>query len=67
VAERVKQQLGPELTGRAATEVEERCRTFAYQELLSLIREDLKSFGIEFESWFSEASLVTRGHPTGLG
>ena len=61
VAERVKQQLGPELTGRAATEVEERCRTFAYQELLRLIREDLKSFGIEFESWFSEASLVNSG------
>jgi arginyl-tRNA synthetase len=57
----VKQQLGPELTGRAATEVEERCRTFAYQELLSLIREDLKSFGIEFESWFSEAALVNSG------
>ena len=61
VAERVKQQLGPELAGRAATEVEERCRTFAYQELLRLIREDLKSFGIEFESWFSEASLVNSG------
>ncbi|MCI0427991.1 MAG: arginine--tRNA ligase, partial [Nitrospiraceae bacterium] len=61
VAERVKQQIEPELTGRAATEVEERCRTFAYQELLSLIREDLKSFGIEFESWFSEASLVNSG------
>ena len=61
VAERVKQQLGPELTGRAATEVEERCRTFAYQELLGLIREDLKSFGIEFESWFSEAALVNSG------
>ena len=61
VAERVKQQLGPELTGRSATEVEERCRTFAYQELLSLIREDLKSFGIEFESWFSEAALVNSG------
>ena len=61
VAKRMKQQFGSELTGRAATEVEERCRTFAYQELLSLIREDLKSFGIEFESWFSEASLVSSG------
>ena len=61
VAERVKQQLGPELAGCAATEVEERCRTFAYQELLSLIREDLKLFGIEFESWFSEAALVNSG------
>jgi len=61
VAERVKQQLGAELTGRPLSEVEERCRTFAYQELLSLIREDLKSFGIEFESWFSEASLLNSG------
>jgi arginyl-tRNA synthetase len=61
VAERVKQQLEPELAGRPAAEVEERCRIFAYQELLGLIREDLKSFGIEFESWFSEASLVNSG------
>ena len=61
VAERVKQQLGPELTGRPAAEVEERCRTFAYRELLRLIREDLRSFGVEFESWFSEASLVNSG------
>ncbi|HXT67157.1 MAG TPA: arginine--tRNA ligase [Nitrospiraceae bacterium] len=61
VAERVRQQLGAELTGRPLSEVEDRCRTFAYQELLSLIREDLKSFGIEFESWFSEASLLNSG------
>ena len=61
VAERVKQQLGPELAGRSAPEVEERCRMFANQELLRLIRDDLKSFGIEFESWFSEASLVNSG------
>jgi len=66
VAEQVKQQLGSELSGRAATEVEERCRTFANQELLRLIREDLKSFGIEFESWFSEASLVNSGAVQGV-
>ena len=64
----MKQQLGPELDGLSATEVEERCRAFAYQELLSLIREDLKSFGIEFDSWFSEAVLADlRGRRTGLG
>ncbi|MBI3356878.1 MAG: arginine--tRNA ligase [Nitrospirae bacterium] len=38
--------------------VSEYCRDLAYQELLSLIRDDLKSFGIEFQSWFSEASLL---------
>jgi arginyl-tRNA synthetase len=31
----------------------------AYQELLNLIRDDLKAFGIEFKSWFSEASLLS--------
>lgn len=61
MAERLRQQLEPKLTGRPTEEVEERCRIFAHQELLRLIREDLKSFGIEFESWFSEASLVNSG------
>ena len=59
VAERVKQQLGDALAGHSPAEVEERCRALAYQELLGLIQEDLKSFGIEFQSWFSEASLLT--------
>ncbi len=58
VAERVKQQLG-DAAGLSPGEIEERCRTLAYQELLGLIREDLTSFGIEFQSWFSEASLLT--------
>ena len=40
-------------------QIEERCRALAYQELLNLIREDLKAFGIEFDSWFSEASLLS--------
>jgi arginyl-tRNA synthetase len=59
VAERVKQELGDALAGLSPGEIEERCRALAYQELLGLIREDLKSFGIEFQSWFSEASLLT--------
>lgn len=59
VAERLKRELGDALAGLSPGEVEERCRALAYQELLGLIREDLKSFGIEFQSWFSEASLLT--------
>jgi len=58
VAERIKQQLGDRST-LAPAELEERCRTTAYQELLNLIRSDLKAFGIEFQSWFSEASLLS--------
>ncbi|WP_455388029.1 arginine--tRNA ligase [Petrachloros mirabilis] len=59
VAERVRQQLGDTAVGLSPAEVEERCRALAYQEMLGLIRDDLKSFGIEFQSWFSEASLLT--------
>jgi len=59
VAERVKQQLGDAVAGLSSAEVEERCQVLAYRELLELIREDLTSFGIEFQSWFSEASLLT--------
>jgi arginyl-tRNA synthetase len=59
VAERVKQRLGETVAGLPPAEVEERCRALAYEELLGLIRDDLASFGIEFQSWFSEASLLT--------
>jgi arginyl-tRNA synthetase len=59
VAERVRQQLGDTAAEMVSADVEERCRALAYQELLGLIRDDLKSFGIEFQSWFSEASLLT--------
>ena len=59
VAERVKQRLGGALAELSPGEREERCRTLAYEELLGLIRDDLTSFGIEFQSWFSEASLLS--------
>lgn len=58
VAERIKQQLGDVAGGLEPADLEARCRALAYQELLGLIRDDLKSFGIEFQSWFSEASLL---------
>lgn len=58
VAERIKQQLGDTAKDQAPAEVEEQCRMFAYREMLAQIREDLNSFGIEFQSWFSEASLL---------
>jgi arginyl-tRNA synthetase len=58
VAERIKQQLGDTVKDLAPAELEEQCRMFAYREMLAEIREDLNSFGIEFQSWFSEASLL---------
>jgi arginyl-tRNA synthetase len=58
LAERIRQQLGDAEGGLEAIDLEERCRTLAYEDLLGLIRDDLKSFGIEFQSWFSESSLL---------
>ena len=58
LAERIKPQLDA-MPGVSSAQLEERCRALAYQELMGLIRDDLKSFGIEFESWFSEASLLS--------
>jgi arginyl-tRNA synthetase len=57
VAERIKGMLGGVPGTSSPADLEGRCRMLAYQEMLGLIREDLTSFGVEFESWFSEASL----------
>jgi len=35
--------------------------TFALQKLLEAIRHDLEDFGIQFDTWYSEASLVAKG------
>jgi arginyl-tRNA synthetase len=59
LAERAKQRFGARLDDLPPAEAEARCRDFAYQEMLAVIRRDLTAFGIEFESWFSEAALLT--------
>ncbi|HEY6083781.1 MAG TPA: arginine--tRNA ligase, partial [Nitrospira sp.] len=57
VAERIRQRLAN--NSEPPADVEEHCRALAYQEMMSLIRDDLQAFGITFESWFSEASLLS--------
>jgi len=58
VAQQIKEQLAREASNLAPADLEARCRALAYQELLGLIRDDLTAFGIEIQSWFSEASLL---------
>jgi arginyl-tRNA synthetase len=58
VAQQIKEQLDPIAGELTPADLETRCRTLAYQILLGLIRDDLRSFGIEIQSWFSEASLL---------
>lgn len=61
VARRVADRLGAALLALPQEEAENRCREAAYAELLSAIRKDLKEFGIEFDSWYSEAKQLTSG------
>jgi arginyl-tRNA synthetase len=61
VAAHVQERVGASLLALPADQAEERCRALAYEELSGLIREDLRAFGIEFDSWFSEASLLASG------
>lgn len=61
VAAHVRDRAGATLLDLPAEAAEQRCRELAYEELLDLIRQDLRSFGIEFASWFSEASLLSSG------
>lgn len=61
VRARVKAEQGEDLLSLPTVEAEERSKNVACRELLTLIREDLETFGITFESWFSEASLLSSG------
>jgi arginyl-tRNA synthetase len=61
VAERIRAAEGDRLASMPAEDAEARCRELAYRELLGLIRDDLRSFGLEFDSWVSEASLIASG------
>lgn len=61
VAGQVREQAGDSLLGLPAGQAEQRCRELAYKDLLEKIQTDLRSFGIAFDAWFSEASLLASG------
>jgi arginyl-tRNA synthetase len=61
LAARIQAAEGDRLLDLPPSESEKQVRDLAYRELLSLIRHDLEDFGITFESWFSEASLLASG------
>ncbi len=61
VAARVRGQVGDAWLDIPSEEAERQCQDLAYRQLLVQIKEDLRAFGIEFDSWFSEASLLSSG------
>ncbi|MGQ0810495.1 MAG: arginine--tRNA ligase [Nitrospiraceae bacterium] len=61
IASHLAAQVGSTLLDLPVREAEERCKDMAYRGMLELIQRDLHSFGISFESWFSEAALLASG------
>lgn len=61
VAESVAKTHGQTLLDGSSDKAETLCAQLASQMLLDRIKEDLATFGVEFETWFSETSLHTTG------
>ncbi|MEE8124469.1 MAG: arginine--tRNA ligase [Nitrospirales bacterium] len=59
LAETVADTHGQALLDRPPEEAEDLCASMACQILLDRIKEDLRTFGVSFETWFSETSLHT--------
>lgn len=66
IAERVQERLGAELANLPAEQAEQQCQEFAYREMMEAIRQDLRAFGVTFDTWFSEASLLSAGAVTSV-
>ncbi len=62
VAQALVQEVGASLLELNSEEAERRSADFACTKLLQQIRQDLHVFGIEFDEWYSEASLIGAGH-----
>jgi arginyl-tRNA synthetase len=61
IAERLAQESGSTLLDLSGEEAESQCAAFACQRLLENLKEDLQVFGIQFDSWYSEARLHDSG------
>jgi arginyl-tRNA synthetase len=57
----IKMQNGDRLLGQPEEDALMECARFAAAKILDGIRDDLKSFGLEFDCWFSEQSLYDSG------
>ena len=57
IARELKQEHGSKLLEKPEEEAVVIAREFALEQMLELIRQDLKKFGITFDNWFSEREL----------
>ncbi|MDO9565957.1 MAG: arginine--tRNA ligase [Candidatus Desulfaltia sp.] len=57
----IKEDKGRTLLDQKEEEAVHYCAQFAAKNIIAGIRDDLKSFGVEFDNWFSEQSLYDSG------
>lgn len=57
IAQKIADERGDTLTSVAVNDAVVDFKTIACAEILKMIRKDLSDFGVEFDVWFSEASL----------
>jgi arginyl-tRNA synthetase len=61
LAAEIKMEKGDAILNQPQEDALMICARFAAEKILAGIREDLKTFGIEFDRWFSEQSLYDSG------
>ena len=61
VAQQLRERFGESLVTSPPQQAEEQIKRLAYEQLLDEIRCDLAAFGVTFQSWFSEAALLSTG------
>ena len=61
IAKKLLETEGEQLLSMDEDKAVERCREVAAEEILASIRSDLDDFGVQFDRWFSEASLFEKG------
>jgi len=66
IAEELKNQKGDKLLNLSDEEAIMVCARFAADKILKGMRQDLTSFGVEFDCWFSEQSLYDSGRVDGI-
>lgn len=61
IARELKNQKGAALLDQSEENAIMECARFAAEKILAGMRQDLTSFGVEFDRWFSEQSLYDSG------
>ena len=61
LAIQIKEHKGTDLLEQDEEEAILYCARFAAKKIIAGIREDLQSFGVEFDNWYSEQSLYESG------